>query len=77
MQEQLLSWKQLEAYNYFQTGYVRTLLASVFGSGSGRCVVLKAKVNLSQRAPENAHEAWVIAKNDRHILCAHCTCMAG
>ena len=33
-QEQLLSWKQLEAYNYFQNGY-----------GSTRCVLLKAKVN--------------------------------
>ena len=25
MQEQLLSWKQLDAYNYFQSGYVRTV----------------------------------------------------
>ena len=24
-QEQLLSWKQLEAYNYFQNGYMRTV----------------------------------------------------
>lgn len=76
-QEQLLSWKQLEAYNYFQNGYVRTVLCSVFGNGSTRCVLLKAKVNPSQRTPENAHEAWIIARKDGLIVCAHCTCMAG
>ena len=76
-QEQLLSWKQLEAYNYFQNGYVRTVLSSMFGSGSTRCVLLKAKVNPSQRARDNAHEAWIIARKDGPIVSAHCTCMAG
>ena len=38
-QEELLSWKQLEAYNYFECGYVRTVLSMVFGHGKGRCVV--------------------------------------
>ena len=40
-QEQLLSWKQLEAFNYFQNGHVRTVLSSGFGNGSTRCVLLK------------------------------------
>ncbi|MCG8623863.1 MAG: hypothetical protein MJE68_17960, partial [Proteobacteria bacterium] len=44
-QEQLLSWKQLEAYNYFENGHVRTVLSMAIGGGS--CVVLKAKVNPS------------------------------
>ena len=30
-QEQLLSWKQLESYNYFLNGYVRTIKAMKFG----------------------------------------------
>ena len=34
----------------------------VFGTGKARCVVLKTKVNPSQRSPDNAHEAWLISK---------------
>ena len=64
-QQELVSWKQMEAYNYFQTGK------------TARNVVLKAKVNPSQCSPDNAHEAWLVAKLDGDILCAHCTCMAG
>ena len=73
-QQELLSW---EAYNYFQSGYVREVLSMPFGHGSSRCVVLKAKVNPSLRSPDNAHEPWIIARLDGHILCAHCTCKAG
>ena len=76
-QQELLSWKQLEAFNYFESGYVRSVLSMTFGTGEARCVVLKAKVNPSQRSPDNAHEAWVIARIGGDILCAHCTCMAG
>ena len=46
-QEQLLSWKQMDAFNYFQAGHVRTYR---FGPGK-EMVVLKAKVNPSQRPP--------------------------
>ena len=74
-QEQLLLWKQLEAYNYFKNGHVRTVLSMAIGGGS--CVVLKAKVNPSQKGPDHAHEAWMIAKREGQIICAHCTCMAG
>ena len=76
-QEELLSWKQLEAYNYYECGYVRTVLSMVFGHGKGRCVVLKAKVNPSQKSPDDAHQAWIVAKPAGQIVCAHCTCMAG
>ena len=73
-QEQLLSWKQLEAYNYFESGHVRTV---VFDSGKTKCVVLKAKVNPSQRSLDNAHESWIVSRLDGQIICAHCSCMAG
>ena len=59
-QEELISWKQLEAYNYFEYGYVRTVLSMVFGHGKARCVVMKAKVNLSQKSPDDAHQAWIV-----------------
>ena len=76
-QEELMSWKQMEAYNYFKSGHVRTVYCCVFGSGGGRCILLKALVNPSQKAPEKANHALVITKPDGTIVCGHCTCMAG
>ena len=38
---------------------------------------LKAKVNPSQRSPDLAPEAWIVAKKEGTIVCAHCTCKAG
>ena len=29
------------------------------------------------KTPDNAHEAWIIARKDGPIVGAHCTCMAG
>ena len=76
-QEQLLSWKQLDAYNYFANGYVRTVLCMIRGSGSSRFCLLKAKVNPSQKSADQAHEPWITAKPNGQIISAHCTCMAG
>ena len=56
-QEELLSWKQLEACNYFQSGYVRTIMSRRFGSGGGRYVMMKALVNPSQKALDKANQA--------------------
>ena len=67
--QQLASWRQLEAYNYFKNNYVQTILSS--RCDGGRSTVLKAKVNPSQRSPELAQEAWVIARNEGLILSAH------
>ena len=72
-QEQLLAWKQLDAYNYFQSGYVRTVLVSAVGS----IRLLKALVNPSQRSPDSAHHCWVAIKKDGTVVSGHCTCMAG
>ena len=75
-QEQLFSWKQLEVYNYFKSGYVRTVYAMAFGQDVLKCILVKAKVNPSQCSPDDAHEAWIIAKPDGCIVSAHCTCKA-
>ena len=72
--EQLASWRQLEAYNYFLNNHVRTVFSCT--CFCGKCVLLKAKVNPSQRSPDLAHEAWIVAKKGT-IVCAHCTCKAG
>ena len=76
-QEQLLSWKQLEAYKYFESGFVRTVFAVGFGQGDQKCCLLKAKVNPSQRTADQAHEAWIIVRLSGLVVSAHCTCMAG
>ena len=76
-QEQLLSWKQMDAFNYFQSGYVRTVLSFPFQHLGKSYVMLKAKVNPSQKSPDEANEAWIIALFEGTIICAHCTCMAG
>ena len=73
-QEQLLSWKQLEAYNYFLNGYVRSV--HVYKLKSGACV-LKSFVNPSQRSADKPHNPWVIVNADGSVVTAHCTCMAG
>lgn len=72
-QEQLLAWKQLDAYNYFQCGYVRTILVR----RAGNIRLLKALVNPSQRSPDSAHHCWLAVKEDGTMISAHCTCMAG
>ena len=73
--QQLTSWRQLEAYNYFKNNYVRTVFSSV--CDGDRCVVVKAKVNPSQKSPDLAHEPWIVARKEGVIVSAHCTCKAG
>ena len=56
-QEQLLSWKQMDAYGYFQAGYVRTVYSFVF-THLGKCyVLLKSNMNPSQKSPDELNEA--------------------
>ena len=45
--------------------------------GEGRCCVLKASVNPSQKAPENRNDAWITVRHDGQVVAAHHTCMAG
>lgn len=68
------AYRSLEAYNFFHSGWVQTVLSSTLGSD--KCF-LKAKVNRSQALSEKPHEAWVCVDTDCTILNAHCTCMAG
>jgi len=72
--EQLLSWKQLDGYNYFANNYVRTVMSTKIET---RGVMLKAFVNPSQKIPAKANQAWVMVKPDGTVVTAYCTCMAG
>ena len=53
IQQQLLSWKQLYAFNYFQAGYLRTMSSFSFSHAGKRLVMLKAKVNGGQQRRRN------------------------
>ena len=57
MQEQLLSWKQMDSFNYFQSGYEE----HCFPTSLVQKVILKAKVNPSQKSPDSNQEARLIA----------------
>ena len=69
--QQLLQWKRLEAFNYFQSGHVRDI--KVWPLSSSRCILM----DVSQNAPEKAHCAWIGAKLAGDVIVLHCTCMAG
>ena len=70
---ELMHWKSLEAYNYFQSGHVHQIKLYKTQSSS----ILMALVNPSQSSPDNAHHAWVGLRSDREVIAVHCTCMAG
>lgn len=73
-QQELMQWKSLDAYNYFQSGHVREV--KLWAINTDR-YILKALVSPSQRSPDQAHEAWIGVKGDGQIITAHCKCMAG
>ena len=62
----------MEAYNYFESEHVRAVLCMPFGTDNARKVLLIRANGL----PENAHEAWLVAKLEGDMICVHCTCMA-
>ncbi len=75
--EAMKAFKSLDAYNFFASGHVQTVLYNAI-SGSSPVCLLKAKVTPSQRIGDKAHEAWVCCmKTSSSVNCAHCTCMAG
>ena len=73
-QQELMQWKSLEAYNYFQSGFVRDV--KLWAINPDQCI-LHAYVNPSMRSPEKRHDAWVAVKECGTIITAHCKCMAG
>ena len=75
--ESLKAYKSLEAFNLFHSEHVRTVYYFE-GSSASTFTVLIAKVNPSQKSPNNSHEAWVVLKKQvGTVITGHCTCMAG
>ena len=73
-QQQLMQWKSLEAYNYFVSGHVWSVLTRVLNP---TCSILKASVNPSQCSSDKVHKACIAVKSEGQMVAAHCKCMAG
>ena len=70
----LKAFKSLEAFNYFYNGHVRTIYCYLFE----QFFIMKAKVNPSQKSPDEAHTAWVIIhQTTAEVKVGHCDCKAG
>lgn len=74
--EAMKNRKSLEAYQYFASGFVRTVLM-LNPEYCGNVSVLKAKVLPSQRVRDEEHMPWVAVGEDNSIITAHCSCKAG
>ena len=73
-QEELLQWKSLKGYSYFQSGFVRTV--KVWNVNFKQCI-LHAMVNPSMKSLDKPYECWIAARSNGAIVTAHCKCMAG
>ena len=71
--KQLMQWKSLEAYKYFESNHVRQVKVWPLLTSC----ILMSHVNPSQCSPDKAHLAWVGVKDSGDIITLHCTCMAG
>ncbi|XP_062591049.1 uncharacterized protein LOC134252559 [Saccostrea cucullata] len=71
--DELKSYKGLEAYNQFVSGWVRDVAVCEI---NGLCVHT-SRVMHSQRLSEAPLNPWIIVQPEGKILAAHCNCMAG
>ena len=65
---QLLQWKSLDAFNYFQSGHVRTVRIKKMS----QCCIMMAYVNPSQSSPDKAHltsyyQRFCVTQKKKHI----------
>nr|XP_047129247.1 uncharacterized protein LOC124809277 isoform X2 [Hydra vulgaris] len=68
--DELKSYKSLDAYHQFVSGWVSVLASYVVNNR------VKAKVRHSQSINRPLLQAWIIAEKSGNILAAHCNCMA-
>ncbi|KAJ8964110.1 hypothetical protein NQ317_010891 [Molorchus minor] len=71
--DQMKAFKSLEAYKYFNSGFVLKVGSKVINT----FYVLVGKVKHSQRFNDKPLEVWCIVAKDGAVVTAHCTCMAG
>jgi len=77
--EQLISYRSLEAFNQVVNGWVSDIVCTAVSqsNGSNKFYLFTALVKHSQSLSLSSLKVWVSVKQSEEVLCAHCTCMAG
>ena len=72
--EAMENYKALEAWKYFQEGWVQTVVHMKI---SQDIMILKCDVRPSYRATSPNHKPWVALDVLGNVVTAHCNCKAG
>ncbi|XP_069139431.1 uncharacterized protein [Argopecten irradians] len=76
--EDMCSYKSLDSYTYFVSGWVKDVVVFKVNNATARDVCLvSARVRHSQRMNETPLHPWLIAEKNGNVVSAHCNCMAG
>ncbi|KAJ6646091.1 hypothetical protein Bhyg_01301 [Pseudolycoriella hygida] len=67
------SWKAMDAYKYFESGWIQSIGCKIIADGS----IVIAEVKHSNRLKEKPNKCWTVINKDGVPLCGHCRCMAG
>ncbi|KAJ6639622.1 hypothetical protein Bhyg_12369 [Pseudolycoriella hygida] len=71
--ESFKAYKCLDAYQYYENGWVQSLLCKKIDTGS----IILARVKHSCRLSLKALRCWVAVDNVGIVLTGHCECMSG
>ena len=77
--DEMKAYRSLEAFNYFESGFVQEMLTHKVQEGARTVIFVKASVLPNQRVGQKAqpYVAWALCEATGTILTGHCTCMAG
>ena len=68
---ELMQWKSLQAYSYFQNGHVR--FVKVYKAQSSFILMALNFVNLSQNSPDSVHHTCIALYSDGEVITVHCS----
>ena len=72
--EAMQNYKSLEAYKFFISGWVQTVVHIKLPSGD---FLFRADVRPSYRVNDDPHHPWVAISRSSMVLAGHCDCKAG
>ncbi|EDO30929.1 predicted protein [Nematostella vectensis] len=73
--QQMKAYKSLEAYNFFVSGWVNSILTKKVTSSTR--ILVTGRINHSQRSRATPLKSWFLAEKSGEVIVAHCNCMAG
>ena len=69
------NYRSLEAYNFFVSGFVGTIVH--MSTDLSGVLVFRADCKPSFRVTADPHHPWVSIRADGQVIAGHCDCMAG